>query len=106
MPDSFAQLYVVFAEVTVGDTSKMLPCAYFLLPSKNSETYEIVLEAINAEVETVPDSIGIDFEHAMLRAIRSKLPASVKVNGCNFHWKQAIFKNVGSKGCLKLWAVL
>ena len=74
-----------------------------LLPAKSLDVYQRILQVLVGEVSATPDSIGIDFEQAMLSAIRAKLPNEVVVEGCNFHWKSAIFKNVGTKGCLSLF---
>ena len=42
-------------------------------------------------------SVTMDFESAMWQACRSVLPSS-RLQGCNFHWAQAIWRHVQSSG--------
>ena len=99
VPREFSQLYVVFGEVK---SNKLLPCAYLLLPGKSASIYNHALEVLCQEISNAPSEINIDFEQAMVRAIRTNIPHCT-VLGCNFHWKKAIFANVGFKGCLHLF---
>ena len=103
VPSNFSQLYVIFAEIEFGDEVKLFPCCYLLLPAKNSNVYDIVLDILIKEVGSSPESFGIDFEQAMVKSIRAKFADQVTVDGCYFHFKQAVFRNVGNKGCLPLF---
>ena len=97
VPDQFAQLYVVHGN---SKANKSLPCAYFLLPDKKASTYERTMDIVLNEVTQAPSVINIDFEQAVIKSIKSKMPPAVTILGCNFHWKKNIFSHVGFKGCL------
>ena len=51
-------------------------------------------EQLNPGLE--PQVYNIDFELAAMSAIREQFP-SATMDRCNFHWKKAIFDNVGAK---------
>ncbi|CAG9838173.1 unnamed protein product [Diabrotica balteata] len=41
-----------------------------------------------------PSLIKLDFEQAVIGALENNFPEA-KISGCNFHFKQCIWKNVG-----------
>ena len=96
VPPQFAQLYVVHGSHT--DSSTIFPACFGLLLNKQASTYnrffEIMKEHLNPGLE--PQVYNIDFELAAMSAIREHFP-SATIDGCNFHWKKAIFDNVGAK---------
>ena len=73
---------------------KHLSCCYLLLPAKTSNKCDIVLDILIKEVGSSSKSFGIDFELAMVKSIMAKFADQVTVDGCYFHFKQAVFKNV------------
>ena len=98
VPRDFSQIYVVFG----SSHDKLFPCAYMLLPNKSASVYEYALETLKLELQYTPRTINMDFEQAVIKAVKSKMPTT-EVGGCNFHWKKNIFSNVGDKGCLSLF---
>ena len=101
VPEQFSQLYVVFRS---GNTSegKIFPCAYMLLPNKETLTYLHVLRILKEKTDHSPKEVYIDFEQAVVRAIRTVFPEA-NIFGCGFHWKKKLFSNVGDKNCLTLY---
>ena len=83
------------AEIEFGGEVKLFPYCYLLLPAKNSNVYDIVLDILIKEVGSSPESFGIDFKQAMVKSIRAKFADQVTVDGCYFHFKQSVFRNVG-----------
>ena len=99
-PEGFSQIYVVFG---YGGTEKIFPCAYILLPAKNTTCYNHAFTTLKSFLEdTTPTSITIDFEQAVIRTIKTVFPVA-NIRGCKFHFKKSIFANVGFKGCLPLF---
>ena len=77
-----------------------LPCGFCLLPNKEQATYEMMLTAIRNKVAPVgskPTTIITDFERPVLNAIASVFLETEHV-GCQFHFRSAIWKQVGQKG--------
>ena len=101
VPEQFSQLYVVFGS---GNTSegKIFPCAYMLLPNKETLTYLHILHILKEKTDHSPKEVYIDFEQAVVRAIRTVFPEA-NIFGCGFHWKKKLFSNVGDKNCLTLY---
>ena len=100
VPEQFSQLYMVFG--SGGESSRIYPSAYMLLPNKRSVTYSHALEMLMRETNSAPISIAIDFEQAVIRASRNVFP-NVAIQGCVFYWKKNLFSHVGKKGCLRLF---
>ena len=85
VPEQFSQLYMVFG--SGGESSRIYPSAYMLLPNKRSVTYTHALEILMRETNSAPISIAIDFEQAVIRASRNVFP-NVAIQRCVFHWKK------------------
>lgn len=97
-PNLFMQLYTIHGFYK----EQMLPLIYVLLPNKKAKTYQIMLNLIVAESKRrnltfQPKEIQIDFEQAVVRAIRSVLPKT-SVKGSFFHYTQSIWRNVKKNG--------
>ena len=90
-PENFAQLYFVFA-------------AYALLPNESQETYKVLSLAIKEEVGDMSHvgNLIVDFESAVRSAFKKVFPGS-KINGCIFHMRQAIQRQLGQKGVSSLY---
>ena len=101
VPTSFSQLYVVFG--SGGQPSdKIYPAAYMLLPDKNSNTYKHAFQTLRNMTGAKPTSVSMDFEQSAISALKSVFP-DVVIKGCAFHFNQSLRKNLGTKGCLKLY---
>ena len=100
VPDEFSQLYVIFGD---NNSDIVFPCAFLLLPDKKFHTYNHALSVLSLELgEYCPENITIDFEQAVIKAIRANFH-STKIFGCSFHWKKILYTNMGRKGCQKLF---
>jgi len=92
-PLLFSQLYTLHGQYRGGIFCFM----YLLLPNKRRETYEEVIRLIQDAAQRIgkvfsPVRFLLDFEEAMILALRSFFP-SASVKGCYFHFTQAIWRN-------------
>ena len=97
-PLLFSQLYTLHGQYRGGIFCFM----YLLLPNKRRETYEEVLRLVKDHANRVgkvfaPSKFLLDFEEAMILAIKSQFPASM-IKGCLFHFTQAIWRNCQTIG--------
>ena len=53
---------------------KIYPCAYTLLPNKKSDTYDQALFKLKQLLDYSPKTIHIDFEQAVIKAIKNIFP--------------------------------
>ena len=65
---------------------------YVLLTSKTQQIYSHAFKWIEATIDQ-KISITCDFEIALQNAISKNVPGVV-INGCLFHWKQAIWRKI------------
>lgn len=71
-----------------------VPVAWFLLPSKEYKVYRECLLFLKTEQNIINlASVHLDFEAAEAKAFKEIFPA-INVIGCDFHWKQALRKNL------------
>ena len=96
----FEQLFGIHAFVK-GDESnvKQVPLAFVLMTCRTKNDYKKILKALR---KVLPDLINIkkmvmDFEIGLWSAVRSLFPA-VELQGCAFHWTQAIWHKVQDLG--------
>ena len=97
-PAPFSQLYVCMAAPETG--GKGIPVGWFLLPNKNSKTYEMAFKAILDKLGGQPTALKTvvsDFEMAVFRSVK-KVFKNVDHKGCRFHKNAAIWKNLGDHG--------
>ena len=102
-PSLFDQLYTMHGIYR----EHVIPLVYCLLPDRKRTTYFRVFEILKrrlAELDLVlePDTVISDFEKAIVATIRAHLPTSTH-HGCLFHYSQAVWKNVMSKGLSDLY---
>ena len=98
-PLQFAQLYTVHAY----KENRNVVCAYGLLPNKRADTYVEFLNEIEMQTNNaIPDSIMIDYEAGMIRAIDQVFPYS-PARGCLFHLSKSVFRKVQSLGLQPLY---
>jgi len=98
VPNLFNSLYTFH----VMREGVMITCVYCLLTNRTSITYINALRIIQdlcREQDLVfnPESITMDFEQAMIRAINMLLP-NTKVVGCLFHFSQCLRRKVQEIG--------
>ena len=78
-------------------TDSFIPYFYVLLTSKIEQIYRHALYWVKNTVRNKinPASVTCNFEKALHNAIKIEVPSSI-INGCAFHWKQAIYCKVMS----------
>ena len=83
----FTQAWVmVVRHPTLGVS---IPCAFFLLPDKHTDSYKMVMSTLK-ELEVLgPDLIHLDFESAVIKAVKFVWP-NTNISGCDTHWKRKI----------------
>ena len=64
-----------------------------LMSSRRKRDYKAVFRAIKEEVDTSPQRIVADFEAAAWKAATAVF-RDVEIKGCNFHWRQAVWRKV------------
>lgn len=95
----FYQIYTIHADLGSSENeSNIHPVVFAFLPNKKKETYlrlfRIILEHVP---EWNPGTVTVDFEAAVISALREVLPA-VNVYGCYFHMKQCLWRKVQELG--------
>jgi hypothetical protein len=92
----FKQLWVIHGTYK----NSIFPGMYCCLMRQNEETYKRVLDAVIADHPQLVTKLSrchMDFETAAINAFTSIKP-EIKINGCFFHFTQAIYRNVCSLG--------
>ena len=89
----FNQAYVIF----VKKSKISVPCAFFLLPNKRKSTYIQMFEILSRRIPNGPRFFHADFEVAVISALQ-EIYAGTEVSFCNFHWSQALERNIKSHG--------
>ena len=81
---------------------KQVPLAFVLMSSRRSADYKAVLKVVMDNIrkaghQLCVECVTCDFEAAVWKAVRSVLP-TVEVQGCAFHWGQAVWKHIQQLG--------
>ncbi|CAF3646667.1 unnamed protein product [Rotaria socialis] len=92
-PDDYYQLFTLHAMMT----NAIIPLVYGLLIGKSSEDYNLFFEKVLEQDNFEPESIMTDFETGTIKSVREMLP-NVLHKGCLFHFSQAVWRQVQSKG--------
>jgi len=104
VPSPFLQLFIIYS----FNGSFHIPCAFFLLCEKSKVLYQEVFrklkeycfESMNLVLN--PKQFVTDFENAILSAISLEFP-NTQLQGCYFHFNQAIIKNLSKLQLKKLY---
>lgn len=95
----FKQLYTI--HVDIGSTEErtcVIPAIYALLPDKETATYKRLFRLLKKKLPNFrPTEFHIDFEAAAINAIKDEFPGA-QVNGCNFHFNQALWRKIQQLG--------
>lgn len=94
----FKQVWVIVCPINVNKTS--IPCAFFLLPSKEYQVYKMVLDCLKDLDIDGPQKIHMDFEAGPIKAVKSVYPTT-KITTCDFHWKQCLVRQIQKLGLMK-----
>lgn len=91
----FTQLLTVNAFVKQNDHAKQVPLLFVVMSGKNKKDYRKVFKKLLEILPTAPavEQITIDFEKAVWNVLRNLFP-EVKLQGCAFHWTQALWRKV------------
>jgi hypothetical protein len=96
-PAIFAQLYIIHVRIN----NEYFPQLWCLLPDKDGATYIRLFqllkqEAANLNFQLLPTTIHIDFEMAVIQAVRVEL--LIEPTGCLFHFSQNILRHMQANG--------
>ncbi|CAF1394457.1 unnamed protein product [Rotaria sp. Silwood1] len=78
-------------------TNAIIPLVCGLLIGKNSEDYNLFFEKVLVQDNFQPESIMTDFETGTIKSVKDMWP-NVLHKGCLFHFSQAVWRQVQSKG--------
>ena len=103
-PDLFKQLYII--RVPLGGSS--ITTLYALLSKKTQTTYETMLDLLLRRLEELDlelhvERVVLDFESAVINAVRSRLGNDIIFGGCFFHLTQSTYRQIQSKGLANLY---
>ncbi|XP_069114228.1 uncharacterized protein [Argopecten irradians] len=89
---SFSKLFSIHAFVRSGVSMKQIPLVFCIMSGKRQK----VLMAIDRRL---PESINlesfvVDFDAAVWQAIRERFGDQYNIQGCAFHWSQALFRKI------------
>ena len=95
----FQQLFGIHAFVKGQEGNiKQVPLAFTLMSRKRKKDYKRILNTIMGLFpECKVEKFVMDFEIALWSAVRTLFPVA-KLQGCAFHWNQAIWRQVQSLG--------
>ena len=99
MSPPFYQLFSVhaFLHDTNGQEMKQVPLIFALMSRRRKKDYKAVLRAVLELAPLLAPEMVTDFEDAIRRAAAHALP-DVAVHGFNFHFSQALLRQVGELG--------
>ncbi|KRZ02765.1 hypothetical protein T11_11240 [Trichinella zimbabwensis] len=97
-PQWYQQLFTIHAFVA----GKLVPAVYCLCTGKDIGTYGFIFQALINKAAVLgvnlnPQTIICDFETALIPAIQGYFP-NTRVQGCYFHFCQAVHRKVGELG--------
>lgn len=94
----FYQLFSIHGFIKSGDSVKQVPLLFCLMSSRKKRDYKHVLQAVvDLTGALAVKRVTVDYEHAMWRAIEKILP-TISIQGCGFHWAQAVWRQVQGNG--------
>ena len=91
----FSQLFTINAFVKSGDQAKQVPLLFVVMSGRKKRDYRAVLQEVLSILSSPPGvrRITLDFERALWTVLRQLLP-DVSLQGCLFHWTQALWRKV------------
>ena len=103
-PNLFKQLYVIRAPLE--NTS--ISCVYALMTRKTEASYinllrTVVTKCKDIGIEVNPQKVVMDFEMAMIKAVRHVFGWTAEIHGCFFHLCQSTWRKIQSLGLSSLY---
>jgi len=95
----FKQLLGIHVFVRVNGKIKMEPVGYVIMSGRSTEDYEVIFRHFKSLRPRVKE-IVMDFEPAEWKGLKRVFPRGVKLRGCLFHYRKAIFKKMVNLGFL------
>ena len=91
----FSQLFTINAFVKSGEQAKQVPLLFVVMSGRKKRDYRAVLQEVLSILPSPPAvrRITLDFERALWTVFRQLLP-DVSLQGCLFHWTQALWRKV------------
>ena len=87
----FFQMFIIICTTPTGIN---VPCAYFLLPNKETIAYKKVLSCLKNNFDiTDPPIFHCDFENSIIRAVKDVFPTT-RLLCCDTHFKRALRTNL------------
>lgn len=101
-PALFQQLYVI--RVPLGQNS--ISCVYAFMSTKTIAAYEELFRAITDKCRLLgfdvdPQCIVMDFEQAVISAVRNVFGLGVRISGCFFHLCQSTWRKIQELGLVQ-----
>jgi len=101
-PLLFTQMYVI--RVPFGESA--VTCIYAFLPNKHQSTYEELFTAIQDRCSELgfqadPNTVTIDFEQAVINAVKSTFGPHVNIHGCFYHLSQSTWRKIQGLGLVQ-----
>ena len=92
----FSQLFTINAFVRSGEQAKQVPLLFVVMSGKRKRDYRAVLREV---LSLVPSPLAVrkimlDFESALWTVFSWELLPDVSLQGCLFHWTQALWRKV------------
>ena len=95
----FSQVFIIVAKTLTGIT---VPCCFFLLPNKETETYKTMFSELKERGVTPPKLFYSDFESGITKSFSSVFPTS-RLYACDAHFKRAIRTNMQKYGLIPIY---
>ena len=101
-PKLFQQLYVL----RVRSNDIFITVAYFFMERKTQDSYEEVFQTIvdkcnERDIYPDPKIVHLDFESAVIDALKTVLRNDVRIQGCFYHLTQSTYRKVQKLGLQK-----
>ena len=98
----FTQLFSIHCFLKKNGELKQVPMVFVMMSSKRKQDYKKVLKKVKNMLPRPPqvEKVVADFEVGMWRGMLGVFP-NIKIQGCYFHWTQAIRRKIGELGLLK-----
>ncbi|KAK9745384.1 MULE transposase domain [Popillia japonica] len=99
----YKQLYTIHDDLGSSSTEiKIVPVLFALLCNKSCATYTKLFQIIKEATSWNPHTVSVDFEQATITSLKTIYP-TVAIQGCNFHFNQALWQKNQELGLVKAY---